>query len=145
MDTMNSFTFCDEAEAQHACGYWQKELGLSDWDIQVRFVRWTEIKQPDNGTTDADILYLVAAKEAIIQILVANDYYLGKPLRKQDMEFSLVHELEHLFNYDWKDKHDQQEQMNNANAKTLVRLRRLAYPESPWRTANQLVEQIKER
>jgi hypothetical protein len=126
------FIFRDEAEAQAACEWWQKELRMLDWQCDVQIARHWEILpncSADNG-------YNLAHETMTIRLLDPIDFHpqVGNKFDIQDHEMDLIHELGHGLFYPATDKtSDTQERALNAFAESAVRLRRLAYPEPPWR------------
>lgn len=135
--TPAGFVFLDEEDARRACWWWQRQRGLADWDISLRFVAQTEF---DQAVTTADVEVNLAHRWADIRLLRPDEARAGAPgagrfMRPVDQETDVVHELGHVL---WwqaigHESGTAEEQAVNADANALVRLRRLAYPEPPWR------------
>lgn len=135
-DISEGFVFADEKEAQAACEWWQKELNVPHWHVAVDFVRWRELKDNEPGEQAARIHYSEAHETARISLLSAIDKWECEPGDTPfDHECNLVHELLHLVYAAALNGNEtlQERQATNRTARALVRLRRLAYPEPPWR------------
>lgn len=131
---MTPFTFLDEADAQAACEWWQKELRLADWDIKCWIKRQENLSHAD---AQAEYRATPEHKEAWIKVLDPSHYPTDTSW-PQDHEKSLVHELAHIHMNSFAPEDGTLarvawEQASELIAHTLVRLRRLAYPEPPWR------------
>lgn len=98
------------------CRYWQRELGLQHWKIEVKIVRGTEIGEMC-GQND----YSFTDEEALIRIKDAIDYH---GYYQYDTEKVLVHELLHLVLDDARyDSSRYYEQAINRLSKLLVKLK----------------------
>lgn len=71
---------------------WKDRMHLQDWDIRVELVRADHLEPKTLGNIrwDTDI------KGATISVLAPEDYNLPYNAMRQDMEFTIVHELVHL-------------------------------------------------
>ncbi len=126
----DGFLFSDEADAQKACEWWQRELRLLDWRGIVRIVRKRDMKNPEN---DGEISRNVEWREFTIRIVDPIDLAVLDGF-KNDHEELLVHELGHLHTLPISEKDTNAEEVALCSfAEALVRLRRAAYPEPPWR------------
>jgi hypothetical protein len=85
------FTSIDEAKAN--CAYWQKQLRLSDWKIDLQIVKHYEMSAPFRV---AEITPFLDAKCAVIRLLNAADVSPNAPFEDRDQELCIVHELLHL-------------------------------------------------
>jgi hypothetical protein len=72
--------------------FWQKRLGMDDWNLTLRVVRQQEIDRNAWGTSEWD----PAARTAVISVLDPRDYNLKGDELKLDMECTIVHELVHI-------------------------------------------------
>jgi len=72
--------------------FWQKRLGLDEWNIALRVVRQVEIDRNAWGTAEWD----PDRKTGVINILSPRDYNLRGGELKLDMECTIVHELVHI-------------------------------------------------
>ena len=99
------------------CRYWQAELGLQHWKIEVKVVRGAEIGEMC-GQND----YSFTEETALIRIKSADDYHGYYPY---DMEKVLVHELLHLVLDDARHESSMYyEQAINRLSQTLLKLKR---------------------
>lgn len=76
--------------------HWQEVLRLQDWDVEVRIVRQTGLS--DDANT-GELHSWPSKKRAVILIVEPEDYEGTNPRLlqiRQDMEYTLVHELVHL-------------------------------------------------
>ena len=71
--------------------WWQKELYLRDWDIEIHTALPHEMEQ---NSRLGEVDYSAAAKEACIRICTPNPTL--DDMVNQDIEFTIVHELLHL-------------------------------------------------
>ncbi len=71
--------------------YWQSKLKLSDWNIEVRICRASDMQENCAGS----INWTLPNKMATISILDSIDYP-EDTMEVQDMENTLVHELLHI-------------------------------------------------
>ncbi len=132
------FVFADEAEAQAACEWWQKALGLAHWIVRVKILRADDMSMKDAcGTCN----YKRGPLQAVIQLVDPIDATWDTESWPLNHEKTLIHELLHLSfaNFAAEDGTPSdlcQEQSGHSLARALVSLRRLAYPEPPWRIAN---------
>ncbi len=127
------FVFSSESEAQAACEWWQKELRLQDWDIKC----WIRRQHDMDPNADGEFNLTKEHKQGWIKLLDSVDYSPNTSW-PQDHERTLVHELlhYHMTSISVEEGALQEvakEQMIELTAGALVNLRRLAYPESPWR------------
>lgn len=87
-----------EAELQDACRYWQGVLGLQDWRIVLKRVRFSAYGS-EQKAKGGEVQVSHDKKTALIRITEPDDYNeqanraIDGP---QDMELTLVHELVHL-------------------------------------------------
>ncbi|MBV9505410.1 MAG: hypothetical protein JO323_10450 [Acidobacteriia bacterium] len=72
--------------------FWQKRLGLEQWNLAVRVVRQSAIDPNVWGTAEWDPF----TKNATINVLDPRDYNLHGGELKLDMECTIVHELVHI-------------------------------------------------
>ena len=112
-----------DKEAQAACVWWQKRLGLADWDVKVQLSRGSKMDDCQ-GYVD----YVINRKQALIQLLVPEDYRDDNGWT-QDHERTLIHELLHLHTVWWGNKADSderrlEEQMIHLLAKAFVSMER---------------------
>ena len=108
--------------------YWQEELRLRDWTIEVSVVRESSLIKEDKGYVGF-CSHNTQHRQAFIRLLHPNDYAAGKVC---DIEVTLVHELIHVqfapFEYkevgslEWLS----QEQTINTLSFLLVQLKRAA-------------------
>lgn len=132
-DIGEGFVFADEAEAQAACEWWQKELNVPQWRIKVTFNRWRDF---DNSNSAAQLGYNESHEIAWLKLLDPVDSWQCNPGEiPLDHEYNLVHELLHLVYVDAfpELETDKERQATNRNACAFIHLRRLAYPKPPWR------------
>lgn len=86
--------FSGVEEAREAMTFWQQQLRLQDWEIDLQFRRADEM--PTVGSQGA-CKWTLARRNAIIYLLDPVDYPRSIPARfAQDHEVTLVHELLHL-------------------------------------------------
>jgi hypothetical protein len=81
-----------EVRLDQRARFWQKRLGLEDWNFTVRVVRQTEIDRNAWGTAEWD----PQDKTGVINVLDPRDYNLKGAELKLDMECTIVHELVHI-------------------------------------------------
>lgn len=81
-----------ESRLERQMHFWQKRLGLDEWNLAVRLVRQTEIDHNSWGAAEWD----PDAKSGIISVLDPRDYNLHGGELKLDMECTIVHELVHI-------------------------------------------------
>ena len=81
-----------ESRLERQMHFWQKRLGLDEWNLSVRLVRQTEIDHNSWGAAEWD----PDAKSGIISVLDPRDYNLHGGELKLDMECTIVHELVHI-------------------------------------------------
>ena len=72
--------------------FWQKRLGLEDWNLSVRLVRQSEIDRNSWGAAEWD----PETKTGVISVLDPRDYNLRGGELRLDMECTIVHELVHI-------------------------------------------------
>lgn len=72
--------------------FWQKRLGLEDWNLSLQIVRQASLDKHTWGNAEWD----PDTRSGKIRVLDPRDYNLkGKELN-QDMECTIVHELVHI-------------------------------------------------
>jgi hypothetical protein len=81
-----------EAEVNGWVKRWQARLSLSDWKIEAKIVRLSQLPK---GTI-ANIHWSLPRKQATIKVLDSIDSTLPKSEIARDTELSVVHELVHL-------------------------------------------------
>jgi hypothetical protein len=81
-----------EAHLDQRMKFWQKRLGLEDWNFRVRVVRQAEIDKNAWGTAEWDPEF----KTGVISVLDPRDYNLKGGELRLDMECTIVHELVHI-------------------------------------------------
>src|ERR1700694_1820528 len=81
-----------ESRLERQMHFWQKRLGLDEWNLSVRLVRQAEIDRNSWGAAEWD----PEAKSGIIRVLDPRDYNLHGGELKLDMECTIVHELVHI-------------------------------------------------
>jgi len=81
-----------ESRLERQMHFWQKRLGLDEWNLSVRLVRQTEIDQNTWGASEWD----PEARTGMISVLDPRDYNLHGGELKLDMECTIVHELVHI-------------------------------------------------
>jgi hypothetical protein len=111
----------DMEQMEERLAYWQKQLRLQDWVVEVKFERGYEL-----GENIARIRPYSHNKRAVISMMAPGDYSPHEIL-PYDMERILLHELLHL--HFWpltKDdgENDAEEQAINAIAEALLSLER---------------------
>jgi len=114
----------NNSELEQLCQYWQKQLGIQDWDITVKF----GIPQGNNiASTTTYLNYM----EAIITIMNDEDYkklHTTPMGERQPIESDLIHELLEVMFDVIRREHDQDskdyrwEQCFNKLAKSLNNL-----------------------
>jgi hypothetical protein len=122
-------------EANVDLAYWQAVLGLRDWDVKLKIVRFEDM-QPKGAV--AGISRYPSHRCAVLMVLdPVDNNQIGNPeCWPQDHEYDIVHELLHLhveesfdvvFDADeklWWRVDTAKERMINALARTLINLRR---------------------
>jgi hypothetical protein len=90
--------------------FWQKRLGLEEWNLALRVVRQAEIDRNSWGAAEWD----PDAKSGVISVLDPRDYNLKGGELKLDMECTIVHELVHIqvSPLDARDEHTREEVVN---------------------------------
>jgi hypothetical protein len=81
-----------ESRLERQMHFWQKRLGLDEWNLSVRLVRQSEIDRNSWGAAEWD----PEAKSGTISVLDPRDYNLHGGELKLDMECTIVHELVHI-------------------------------------------------
>jgi hypothetical protein len=105
----------------HRCvGYWQRELKLQDWKIELRMVAEYDL---DHGTL-GDIEPNRAAKTAVMRIMHEKGSDLPRRLALADQRFTVVHEMVHLRRFADGDPGWGNEIATNTEANRLVRKQR---------------------
>lgn len=87
------FLFGDEEAAADACYTWQRRLKLTDWDVQVLICRDGKMDAEDACGT---CYWQDTKRRAVVRLLDPVDYP-PDSLWPQDHEYTLVHELLHLW------------------------------------------------
>jgi hypothetical protein len=72
--------------------FWQKRLGLDDWNLTLKVVRQTQLDPNSWGGAEWD----PETKTGVISVLDPRDYNLKGGELKLDMECTIVHELVHI-------------------------------------------------
>jgi hypothetical protein len=92
-DIASERAIVSEAFVKEKLALWQKRLRLTDWNIDIRLVRQSELKPKTVGNIHWD----TPRKTATIRVLAVADYKLTNFENiLRDMEFTVVHELIHL-------------------------------------------------
>jgi hypothetical protein len=81
-----------ESRLDHQLRFWQKRLGLEEWNLTLRVVRQSEIGADSWGTA----AWYPESKKGTINVLDPRDYNLKGAGLKRDMECTIVHELVHI-------------------------------------------------
>jgi len=81
-----------ESRLDRQMKFWQKRLGLEDWNLSLRVVRQSELDRDTWGAAEWD----PDAKTGTISVLDPRDYNLKGGELKLDMECTIVHELVHI-------------------------------------------------
>jgi hypothetical protein len=81
-----------ESRLDRQMKFWQKRLGLEEWNLALRVVRQTEIDRNSWGAAEWD----PDLKSGVISVLDPRDYNLKGGELKLDMECTIVHELVHI-------------------------------------------------
>ena len=81
-----------ETRLERQMHFWQKRLGLDEWNLSVRLVRQSEIDRNSWGAAEWD----PEAKTGMISVLDPRDYNLHGGELRLDMECTIVHELVHI-------------------------------------------------
>ena len=71
---------------------WQQRLNLTDWRISIVMSASGQLKPGTLG----NIRWNINAKSAVLHVLRAEEYPKSCPETRDDMEFTVVHELIHL-------------------------------------------------
>lgn len=80
--------------------FWQDKLRLTNWDISIRFARYYELEEQVYGVNEFDTASMLSQ----ISIRHPLDHNAGDSFgkrHKEDIEFTIVHELLHLTTYEW--------------------------------------------
>ena len=72
--------------------FWQKRMGMTEWNITLRVVRQTAINSEAWGEAE----WNPETKTGVISVLDPRDYNLKGGELRQDMECTIVHELVHI-------------------------------------------------
>ncbi len=124
---MRSEVLITQEEANRLLEYWQRQLRLQDWWIQVKIARGNGLNLP--AGVQGRCSWTLQRREAFIRILDPIDWD-RDCVYPQDMEETLVHELLHLhfapFDTFKAEGHKDiaSEQAINAIAHSLVSLKR---------------------
>lgn len=70
--------------------YWQDRLGLSHWDITIKFCSYIELEEAEGSCSPSPKRLL-----ADIKVLDPKEYHKTDDDRPQDIEDTVVHELLH--------------------------------------------------
>lgn len=91
--------------------FWQKRLGLEEWNLALRVVRQSEIDRNSWGSSEWD----PDLKSGTISVLDPRDYNLKGGELKLDMECTIVHELVHIqvSPLDARDENTREQVVNN--------------------------------
>ena len=81
-----------ESRLDRQVKFWQKRMGLDDWNFSVRVVRQSEIDPNSWGAAQWD----PQRKTGTIDVLDPRDYNLKGGELRLDMECTIVHELVHI-------------------------------------------------
>jgi hypothetical protein len=81
-----------ESRLDRQVKFWQKRMGLDDWNFTVRVVRQSEIDANSWGAAQWD----PQTKSGTIDVLDPRDYNLKGGELRLDMECTIVHELVHI-------------------------------------------------
>jgi hypothetical protein len=81
-----------ESRLDRQMKFWQKRLGLEEWNLALRVVRQSEIDRNAWGSSEWD----PDAKTGLISVLDPRDYNLKGGELRLDMECTIVHELVHI-------------------------------------------------
>jgi hypothetical protein len=81
-----------ESRLDRQMKFWQKRLGLEEWNLSLRVVRQSQIDPDSWGTAE----WYPESKTGVINVLDPRDYNLKGGNLKQDMECTIVHELVHI-------------------------------------------------
>src|SRR5437016_4903779 len=81
-----------ESRLERQMHFWQKRLGLDEWNLSVRLVRQSEIDRNSWGAAEWD----PEGKTGTISVLDPRDYNLHGGELKLDMECTIVNELVHI-------------------------------------------------
>jgi hypothetical protein len=81
-----------ESRLDRQMKFWQKRLGLEEWNLSLRLVRATQLNRNSWGTAEWD----PERKVGFINVLDPRDYNLKGGELKLDMECTIVHELVHI-------------------------------------------------
>lgn len=89
-DARTAYTWDDPTLLRHLLK-WQTILGLADWDLKIRWARYTELEDGTKGS----VSFVTEKRSGIIRVLRPDDYDYDIPW-DQDVEETVVHELLHL-------------------------------------------------
>lgn len=81
-----------ESRLDRQMRFWQKRLGLEDWNLTVRLARQSEIDPDAWGIAEWD----PDTHTGTISVLDPRDYNLKGGDMRLDMECTIVHELVHI-------------------------------------------------
>ena len=81
-----------ESRLDRQVRFWQKRMGLDEWNFTVRVVRQAEIDSNSWGSAQWD----PQSKTGTIDVLDPRDYNLKGGELRLDMECTIVHELVHI-------------------------------------------------
>lgn len=89
-----------DSTLQEVMEYWQEKLRLTNWDITIRFARYYEMEEHVYGTNEFDTASMLS------QIVIRHplDHNVADPFgkrHKEDIEFTIIHELLHLTTAEW--------------------------------------------
>lgn len=80
-----------QGDLTQVCAQWQTILGLSEWEIAIRFGRGHSIRTECQGEVD----FIRSKRQALITVLTPGDFPPNENF-PQDIERTIVHELLHL-------------------------------------------------
>ena len=81
-----------ESRLDRQLKFWQKRLGLEDWNLSLRVVRQQVIGNDSWGTA----VWIPETRSGVVNVLDPRDYNLKGSELKLDMECTIVHELVHI-------------------------------------------------
>jgi len=97
--------------------YWQRELKLEDWAIEMRVVAQRDL---EHGTL-GDVEPILKTRTAVIRVMVEHESDLSGRLAKADQRFTIVHEMVHLRRFANGDPKWGSEGTTNTEANKLIR------------------------
>lgn len=123
---MTPLIFTSERDASDCVQYWQRQLRLSDWVVEVKILRGRDMSGPGRA---AECNYHLESKSATIHLLDPVDQHPLSLTTDRDHEICIVHELLHLHVAPFDPQPDTlQQKMSEvaieSTAQALVRLNR---------------------